>query len=131
MLAQATVGGLGAVGHGLATVTDDGTVLDTWYPATEVGVVPGSARTVALTPEQAGLALGAAFAACLRPDPRRAVAVIAVRTSIEDLAQPPRDAHDVYLRLHLLMHGDNRDGSSAAIWMRCAGVGRRAGVARL
>ncbi len=116
MLVGATIEGAGAVGHGLATVTDDGTVLDTWYPAPETGVAPGLTGTVTLTPEQAGSALSAASAACIRPDPRRAVAVVAVRTSIEDLAQPPRDAHDVYLRLHLLSHrlirphGANLDG---------------------
>ena len=116
MLAGATIDGLGAVGHGLATVADDGTVLDTWYPAPEAGVAPGPASTVALTLEQVASALGAASTACIRADPRRAVAVVAVRTSIEDLAQPPRDAHDVYLRLHLLSHrlvrphGANLDG---------------------
>ena len=29
-----------AWGHGLATVTDDGLVLDTWYPAPELGNAP-------------------------------------------------------------------------------------------
>ena len=28
---------LHAWGHGLATVTDDGTVLDTWFPAPRLG----------------------------------------------------------------------------------------------
>ena len=108
--------GPGAVGHGLATVANNGTVLDTWYPAPEAGLAPGPAGAVVLVPEQVGPALGAASTACIRTDPRRAVAVVAVRTSIEDLAQPPRDAHDVYLRLHLLSHrlvrphGANLDG---------------------
>lgn len=104
MLAGATSKGSSAVGYGLATVANNGTVLDTWYPTPEIGVPFGLAGTVPLTPEQASSALGAASAACIRPDPRRAIAVVAVRTSIEDLAQPPRDAHDVYLRLHLLSH---------------------------
>ncbi|MGI4946840.1 MAG: 2,3,4,5-tetrahydropyridine-2,6-dicarboxylate N-succinyltransferase [Janthinobacterium lividum] len=116
MLAGSTMEGLGAVGYGLATVADNGTVLDTWYPAPKVGVAPGSADTVVLVPEQVGSALGAASTACIRADPRRAVAIVAVLTSIEELAQPPRDAHDVYLRLHLLSHrlvrphGANLDG---------------------
>ena len=116
MLVGGSIEGSGAVGYGLATVANNGTVLDTWYPAPEIGVAPGPAGTVALTPEQAGSALGAASATCIRPDLRRAVDVVAVRTSIADLAEPPRDAHDVYLRLHLLSHrlvqphGANLDG---------------------
>ena len=108
--------GLGAVGYGLATVADNGTVLDTWYPSPKAGVAPGSAETVVLAPEQVGSALGAASTACIRADPLRAVSIVAVRTNIEELAQPPRDAHDVYLRLHLLSHrlvrphGANLDG---------------------
>lgn len=111
-----TVEGPGAVAHGLATVADDGTVLDTWFPAPKAGTVSGPAGTVTLTPEQAGTALGAASAACTRPDTRRGVSVVAVQTTIGDLAQPPRDAHDAYLRLHLLSHrlvrphGANLDG---------------------
>lgn len=99
-----TKDGPGAVGYGLATVASDGTVLDTWYPAPRVGASPSPTGTVILTQEQASLALGTASEACVRPDPRRAVASIAVRTCIGDLAEPPCDAHDVYLRLHLLSH---------------------------
>ena len=96
--------GPGAVGYGLATVASDGSVLDTWYPAPKVGASTSPTGTVILTQEQASLALGKASVSCIRPDPRRAVSTIAVLTSIEDLGQPPRDAYDVYLRLHLLSH---------------------------
>lgn len=37
-------------------------------------------------------------------DHDRLVEQVAVRTVIPDLSQPPVDAHDVYLRLHLLSH---------------------------
>jgi 2,3,4,5-tetrahydropyridine-2,6-dicarboxylate N-succinyltransferase len=54
--------------------------------------------------------------ALLGPDLDRAVEVVAVRTVVDSLAEPPADAHDVYLRLHLLSHrlipphGANLDG---------------------
>ncbi|MGH3856339.1 MAG: 2,3,4,5-tetrahydropyridine-2,6-dicarboxylate N-succinyltransferase, partial [Pseudonocardiaceae bacterium] len=38
------------------------------------------------------------------PDPARGVELVAVRTAVADLQAPPVDAHDVYLRLHLLSH---------------------------
>ncbi|MGQ0575708.1 MAG: 2,3,4,5-tetrahydropyridine-2,6-dicarboxylate N-succinyltransferase, partial [Pseudonocardia sp.] len=37
-------------------------------------------------------------------DDTRGVSTVVVRTVIGSLADPPRDAHDVYLRLHLLSH---------------------------
>jgi 2,3,4,5-tetrahydropyridine-2-carboxylate N-succinyltransferase len=105
---------LAAHGVGLATVTTDGTVLDTWYPHPKLG---GSdpAGTVALTPSQAVEALGASVSGSLGPDTDRGVSVVAVRTSVS-LDDPPVDAHDVYLRLHLLSarlvrpHGLNLTG---------------------
>lgn len=106
----------GALAHGLATVADDGTVLDTWYPAPELAAEAGPAGTERLTPEQAAEALGAAAPKALGPDPRRGVEVVAVRTVISSLDEKPLDTHDVYLRLHLLSHrlvrpnGLNLDG---------------------
>jgi len=94
----------GAIGHGLATLAEDGTVLDTWYPAPELTQEPGHAGTVRLTAEDAAAALGDAAPRALRTDPRRGVEVIAVRTAIASLDDKPLDAHDVYLRLHLLSH---------------------------
>ena len=78
-----------AAGTGLATVTSDGTVLDTWYPAP---VLDGDAPDV---PELEKLA-GA--------DADREVRTTVVQTQIGSLAAPPADAADVYLRLHLLSH---------------------------
>ena len=80
----------GASGTGLATVTDSGTVLDTWYPAPALG---RDAEDLAASLEQlAG------------PDETRGVRTAVVRTATESLADPPRDTQDVYLRLHLLSH---------------------------
>jgi 2,3,4,5-tetrahydropyridine-2-carboxylate N-succinyltransferase len=94
--------GAGAVGYGLATVADDGAVLDTWYPALRLDAEPGASGTTGLGRGEAEHHLGAPSLAALRHDPRRSVVVTAVKTCIEDLQRPPRDAHDVYLRLHLL-----------------------------
>ncbi|GAA3847224.1 MULTISPECIES: 2,3,4,5-tetrahydropyridine-2,6-dicarboxylate N-succinyltransferase [Amycolatopsis] len=105
----------GAHGVGLATVTTDGTVLDTWFPQPKLGE-PGTSGTERLTREQAAEVLGEAAAALLGPDEARGVEVVAVRTTIGTLAQAPADAHDIYLRLHLLSHrlvqphGQNLDG---------------------
>lgn len=80
----------GASGTGLATVTADGTVLDTWYPAPALGAEAPDVMSV-LEP------LAGA-------DGARDVSTVVVRTEIASLAEPPVDAHDVYLRLHLLSH---------------------------
>lgn len=100
---------------GLATVTDDGTVLDTWFPTVKL-TEPGESGTTRLTAEQAAEALGEASSALLGRDEARGVEVVAVRTGIGRLSDEPKDAHDVYLRLHLLSnrlvrpHGLNLDG---------------------
>ncbi|MDX6738135.1 2,3,4,5-tetrahydropyridine-2,6-dicarboxylate N-succinyltransferase [Actinocorallia sp. A-T 12471] len=102
----------GAEAVGLATIADDGTVLDTWFPAPALAELPsGPAGTVVLEGAEAG-----DLAAAVRADVRRGVKVVAVRTVIASLADAPLDAHDVYLRLHLLSarlvrpHGLNLDG---------------------
>lgn len=94
----------GAVAAGLATVTEGGVVLDTWYPAPELAADPGPAGTERLTDPRAAELLGDAAPEALGPDPRRGVEVIAVRTVIASLDDKPLDAHDTYLRLHLLSH---------------------------
>jgi 2,3,4,5-tetrahydropyridine-2-carboxylate N-succinyltransferase len=93
-----------AWGHGLATVTATGIVLDTWYPepalgpTADAGEPPASLRTLE------------------GDDEVRRVRRIVVRTVVEDLAKPPADPYDAYLRLHLLSHrlvpphGINLDG---------------------
>jgi 2,3,4,5-tetrahydropyridine-2-carboxylate N-succinyltransferase len=80
----------GASGTGLATVAADGTVLDTWYPAPALGP-DAPDRAAELQP-------------LVGEDPARGVRTVLVRTGIDSLADPPADAHDVYLRLHLLSH---------------------------
>ncbi|RSS84031.1 2,3,4,5-tetrahydropyridine-2,6-dicarboxylate N-succinyltransferase [Streptomyces sp. WAC06614] len=106
----------GAVAAGLATLTPDGTVLDTWFPAPTLVEEPGPAGTERLSAEQAVELLGDAAAKAIRTDAVRGVEVVAVRTVISSLEDKPLDAHDAYLRLHLLSsrlvkpHGQNLDG---------------------
>lgn len=100
-----------ASGVGLATITADGTVLDTWFPAPELSG-SGDAGTVRLSVAEVPEAL----AVLTGPDADRDVEVVAVRTTIASLNDKPADAHDAYLRLHLLSHrlvtphGANMDG---------------------
>ena len=77
------------MGHGLATVAADGTVLDTWFPTRSSARRRGSAR-----PGHLALA---------GPDERRDVTVEAVDLTI-DLDAAPAGTADAYLRLHLLSH---------------------------
>src|SRR5690606_25952105 len=92
-----------AWGFGLATIADDGTTLDTWYPAPALGDAPAGA-----TPPESLTALEGT-------DDVRRVRLQVVRAQI-DLADPPKDASDAYLRLHLLStrlvqpHGMSLDG---------------------
>ncbi|WP_054816344.1 2,3,4,5-tetrahydropyridine-2,6-dicarboxylate N-succinyltransferase [Nocardia arizonensis] len=87
----------GAAAVGIANVTVDGTVLDTWYPGPELGEFDATGtKRLDEAPEE--------YAALLGRDDARGVDVIAVRTEIADLSAAPVDAHDVYLRLHLLSH---------------------------
>ena len=79
-----------AWGRGLATITDDGTVLDTWF------------RELGLGDEPQPEAFEAYTTAARRDDVRR-VSVRAVQVLI-DTDTPPKSASDVYLRLHLLSH---------------------------
>ena len=79
-----------AWGRGLATVTDDDVVLDTWF--SEVGLGDDTA------PEAF-----ARYEAAQRHDDLRGVHIRAVRLTI-DTADKPASAIDAYLRLHLLSH---------------------------
>jgi 2,3,4,5-tetrahydropyridine-2-carboxylate N-succinyltransferase len=91
-----------AWGIGLATVTAEGQVLDTWYPTGKLGLgVPPDIQdqptnTPLPTADQFGLPPGQPALAGLR--------AAGVVTVIGSLADPPKDAFDVYLRLHLLSH---------------------------
>ncbi len=92
-----------AWGHGLATVTTAGTVLDVWYPSPVLGTAPDDA------------AEPAELAALVGRDEAREVDLVLVTVEI-DLDEAPTDAPDAYLRLHLLSHrlvaphGQNLDG---------------------
>ncbi|MDN5790158.1 MAG: 2,3,4,5-tetrahydropyridine-2,6-dicarboxylate N-succinyltransferase [Micrococcales bacterium] len=79
-----------AWGFGLATITNGGQVLDTWYPSPALGAGDQASAPGGLT------ALEGA-------DELRAVTTQVVRTEI-DLDAAPADASDAYLRLHLLSH---------------------------
>jgi 2,3,4,5-tetrahydropyridine-2-carboxylate N-succinyltransferase len=83
-----------AWGLGLATVTDAGTVLDTWFPAPQLGDAPDDTGPHAVPAD---------LAALQTTDPHRRVRQIVVRAVI-DLDAPPADTTDAYLRLHLLSH---------------------------
>jgi 2,3,4,5-tetrahydropyridine-2-carboxylate N-succinyltransferase len=104
-----------AWGAGLATVTSEGQVLDTWYPSGRLGLgEEGAAKlaaaigapasgSVRLDAAQAAAALGPQFAQAAGPGALPGLEVVAVAVFTE-LAAAPADTHDVYLRLHLLSH---------------------------
>jgi 2,3,4,5-tetrahydropyridine-2-carboxylate N-succinyltransferase len=77
-----------AWGHGLATLTAEGQVLDVWYPSGQLGLgAPAAAPDFAKVGDKP---VG------LRVEP--------VTTIIGSLADAPADVADAYLRLHLLSH---------------------------
>ena len=80
-----------AWGYGLATITAEGQVLDTWFPSPALGLRPEDAAA----PDGLDTLAG--------PDERRRVRTEVRRVEI-DLDVPPADASDAYLRLHLLSH---------------------------
>ena len=80
-----------AWGHGVATITADGTVLDTWYPEPRLGEAP----EVDQIPSE--------LTALAGEDQARGVRTEVVTTAI-DLDAAPEGASDAYLRLHLLSH---------------------------
>ncbi len=73
---------------GLATIAGD-TILDVWYPSPALSATPT---------DVSGLSNA------IDSDSVRMVRVETVVTTIADLAAPPVDAADAYLRLHLLSH---------------------------
>ena len=81
-----------AWGTGLATVTADGQVLDTWYPTGRLGLGPAPGEDPGFDPTLVG------------NRPLAGLRTVEVRTVIESLADQPVDAPDAYLRLHLLSH---------------------------
>ncbi|MFJ8963523.1 2,3,4,5-tetrahydropyridine-2,6-dicarboxylate N-succinyltransferase [Lentzea sp. NPDC102401] len=103
-----------AYGIGLATVTPDGTVLDTWYPSPALGD-SAELGTVRVSSAEIAEALGEAAAKLLGEDLERGVEVVGVKVVI-DLDAAPENTYDIWLRLHLLSHrlikphGANLDG---------------------
>ncbi|WP_328462182.1 2,3,4,5-tetrahydropyridine-2,6-dicarboxylate N-succinyltransferase [Actinoplanes sp. NBC_00393] len=81
-----------AWGIGLATVTAEGQVLDTWFPAGYLGLGEEPADAPALPAGLTGTKL------------LPGLSTVEVRTVIKSLADPITDASDAYLRLHLLSH---------------------------
>jgi len=81
-----------AWGTGLATVTADGQVLDVWYPTGRLGLGTPPADDPGFDPTLIGDRL------------LPGVRTVDVRVAIDSLADAPRDAAEVYLRLHLLSH---------------------------
>ena len=78
-----------ASGYGIATVTFDGAILDTWFPAPHLGELP--ANPPSFLPSLIG-----------RDDERQVVREL---VSLEiNLETAPANASDAYLRLHLLSH---------------------------
>ncbi|VCT91142.1 2,3,4,5-tetrahydropyridine-2,6-dicarboxylate N-succinyltransferase [Mycolicibacterium hassiacum DSM 44199] len=83
----------------MATIAADGSVLDTWFTDPRLGG-DGPAGTTRLSGDE----VPAELAALTGRDDDRDVEVVAVRTVISSLQDKPADAHDAYLRLHLLSH---------------------------
>jgi len=78
-----------ASGYGIATLTYEGAILDTWFPAPHLGALPPTPPSV----------LSALVG---RDDERQVVReLVSVEINLEDA---PANASDAYLRLHLLSH---------------------------
>ncbi|SFS08224.1 2,3,4,5-tetrahydropyridine-2-carboxylate N-succinyltransferase [Microbacterium sp. cf046] len=83
-----------AWGVGLATTSEDGTVLDAWFPSPAAGRIP-LGLDPAMPPDE--------LDRHAVPDPRRAVTLDVV-TVEANLDEPPTSTPDAYLRLHVLSH---------------------------
>ncbi|GAA2614273.1 2,3,4,5-tetrahydropyridine-2,6-dicarboxylate N-succinyltransferase [Paractinoplanes durhamensis] len=81
-----------AWGIGLATVTADGQVLDTWFAEGFLGLGAEPAEPPVLPAGLTG------------PRTLPGLSTVEVRVAIGSLADPIKDASDAYLRLHLLSH---------------------------
>jgi 2,3,4,5-tetrahydropyridine-2-carboxylate N-succinyltransferase len=81
-----------AWGHGLATVTEDGTVLDVWFPSPQLGTHADEKPADELSHLDGG------------HDDMRGVTRELRLVEITDLQAAPASTEDVWLRLHLLSH---------------------------
>ena len=77
-----------AHGHGIATLAGT-TVLDVWFPAPSLGALAGSPDS--------------ALTSLIGSDEVRGVSREVISLEV-NLLEPPKDAKDAYLRLHLLSH---------------------------
>lgn len=99
----------GARALGLATLTADGTVLDSWFPAPVLTNDAATTGTTVLTegpadPADLDIYTSYALEDLTGEDPARGTTRVLIVTTIADLSAAPVDAHDAYLRLHLLSH---------------------------
>ncbi len=139
-----------AYGNGFATLTDSGDVLDTWFFEFDLGTSDAAgdkAGTQVFDLDDATTSAPESFsslASLAGTDEVRGTRRVAVTTTITDLDAPAEDAHDAYLRLHLISgrkikpHGCNLDGLfgllSNVVWTNhgpCAVPGFEAVRARL
>lgn len=96
---------LGAQAVGIANIAMDGTVLDTWYPNPKlIDVAENDLEYETGTVRVSAHELSEKFLKLIGADRDRLVELLPVRTTITDLSAPAVDAHDVFLRLHLLSH---------------------------
>ncbi|WP_153504308.1 2,3,4,5-tetrahydropyridine-2,6-dicarboxylate N-succinyltransferase [Cumulibacter manganitolerans] len=89
-----------AAAYGLATIADDGSVLDVWFPAPALAEA-GDGGTSRPEPSDVP-AEHADLVGLAGEDAERQVRQVVVQTRIASLADAPADAYDAYLRLHLL-----------------------------
>ena len=90
----------GARAVGIANIAMNGTVLDTWFPSPELLPIDATSGTHRVSAHE----LTPKFLKLIGADHDRLVELVPVCTVIADLDAPPIDAHDVFLRLHLLSH---------------------------
>lgn len=90
----------GARAVGIANIAMNGTVLDTWFPSPELLPIDATSGTHRVSAHE----LSPKFLKLIGADHDRLVELVPVCTVIADLDAPPIDAHDVFLRLHLLSH---------------------------
>jgi 2,3,4,5-tetrahydropyridine-2,6-dicarboxylate N-succinyltransferase len=96
-----------AWGLGLATLTDNGQVLDVWFPTGKLalGVPPFEDLPASepLPPAVSEAMLGL-LPGTVGPRALRGLKTAGVHVATGSLADAPKDAFDVWLRLHLLSH---------------------------
>jgi 2,3,4,5-tetrahydropyridine-2-carboxylate N-succinyltransferase len=97
---------LPAWGLGLATLTDDGDVLDIWFPGERLALGEPSVDVPTGRPlhEAESEALLGLMPGTVGPRPLRGLFTAGVFVRIASLADPAKDTFDVWLRLHLLSY---------------------------